>query len=173
VDKERGKTPKRIVFEDIVRVAKEMLLRDGYHVPTLVVDGSRQPAILQIRPLGETHEERMTQLYLAGVNLGLDGRLGMLRQVFLITEGWMSRNQEGNGLPEVPPSEDPSRVEILAVTNYDAVARKVEMALIEMVRTEDQHLVEIRDLVHTGTGDEVAESPLLEAFIAGYTAPYT
>jgi hypothetical protein len=80
----------------------------------------------------------------------------------------MSWNEGASGLASMPPSQNPNRVEVLAVTGQHAATRKTQMALFEMVRNDQQRLFEIKDLVQTGTGAEEADSPLLDAFIQGY-----
>ena len=167
MDQERVKIPQLIPFEEVVRIAKETVLRDGYHLPTLVVEGSREPAILQIAGLANTHEGRVVQLYSAGVELGLGGQLGRLRQVILVTEGWMSMGQDGQE-PVLPPSLDPNRKEVLIIAGHNLTLDQTQMVLFGMVRNKRQKLIGLTDLTRSNTGVQEGESLLLQAFIQGY-----
>jgi hypothetical protein len=48
-----------ITFEKIILNAKEIMLRDGNHVPILVVEGSKSLVAGQIPDMLETHGERI------------------------------------------------------------------------------------------------------------------
>ena len=148
-------------------MARAVTLRDGYHLPTVIVDGSQQSVIVQIPEMAPTHEQRAVQMYVAGAILGANRRAGHLRQVFFVTEGWMSVAHEGN-LPEVPPSLDPRRKEMLVITGYEPDTQQTTMALYEMKRDLEGVLRELQEYEH-GAGDRVqAESPLLDAFVRGF-----
>jgi hypothetical protein len=154
-------------FEDIVRVAKEMVLRDGYHIPILIVDGSRQPAFLQITDMADTHEARARQMFAAGVRVARDGRMGRLRHVYFVTEAWLSVATDDQP-PYLPPSQDPKRAEVLVVSGYARSTRKARMSLFEMIRDQAGELRELRDFKAAQGGEEEVESPLLAAFVRGF-----
>jgi hypothetical protein len=157
-----------IAFDEVVRVATETLLRDGYHIPTIFAEGSSASAAIQIDSLASSSVERQAQLFIAAMQLALEGRLGSLQQVILITEAWMSE-AEGTKPPVIPPSEDPNRREILIVTGRNLREDAVRFAVFDMVRDAEGQLVEI--IAHPEPDEaHKLESPLLDAFIAGYKA---
>jgi hypothetical protein len=156
-------------FEQVTRRAKETTLRDGGHVPMVIAEGTRQHVMLQIAGLAPRHEARVRQLYIAGAVVARDGRVGRLRRVFFISEGWMSVAREGQ-LPEVPPTQDPQRKEVLVVSSYEVDFPLASMALFEMVRDGQGVLRELRDVGVTREGGEEAYSPLLEAFVYGFAS---
>ena len=169
MSKEQEPPPASLSFEHVTRLAREVLLRDGYHLPTVIVDGSQQPVIVQIPEMAPTHEERAAQMYVAGAILGRDRQAGRLRQAFFVTEGWMSVAREGS-LPAVPPSQDPQRKEMLVVTGYESSTQHTRMALYEMKRDPEGVLRELLDYEY-GTGNRIqAENPLLEAFVQGFAS---
>lgn len=169
---EREQPPSSVHFEEVVRIAKEVLLRDGYHIPTLIVEGTNDSLILQFDHMAQTHEARAQQLLVAGYAVGHDMSLVALRQVFFITEAWLSIRNE-DGLPEIPPSADPNRIEVLAITGLDLTKQHTSMLLLEMVRNDQDKLVELREQMQASPGHEAgysAESPLLDAFVTGFRA---
>lgn len=92
---------------------------------------------------------------------------GQLRSVFFISEGWMSRNDE-QAPPELPPSKDPNRLEVLIISGVNVPTRQTTMVIFEMVRDENGVLGELRDFPAAREGETNAESPLLDVFVLGY-----
>jgi hypothetical protein len=104
-------------------------------------------------------------MFMAGAMAAQEGDVGRLRQVFLITEAWVSAGEAGQP-PHDRPSLDPRRVEVLAISSYTAATQGTRLALYEMLRCADGAL---HDLVAFEVGEAArAESPLLEAFVEGF-----
>lgn len=164
--KERGQELPPILFESVVELAKETTLRSGGHIPTLVIDALPHPIILQIPQLAPTHELRLEQMFIAGTALAEQATISRLRQVIWVCEGWMSETEAGK-LPEVPPSRDPKRREVLVITGYKASTRRTQTAIWEMVRDETGVLRELRDFGYGRGDEEEGDSPLLNAFLDG------
>jgi hypothetical protein len=72
-----------LTIEQVAQISVEVLVMAGYHAPTLVVDGSRQPLIVQLSALAPTPVERAKQLFVAGVALARDGGEGNCGVSFL------------------------------------------------------------------------------------------
>lgn len=167
--REREQPPAPIPFEHVISTARERLLRDGYHLPTLIVDGHLHPIILQINTLAPTHDERLAQMHIAGMAMAQDGRAGRLRRVFFISEAWISEGHD-NKPPVTPPSQDPNRKEILVVAKYEASIQRFDMVITEMIRDENGILRELRELRRSDEKEEHVESSLLQAFIEGFSS---
>lgn len=144
-------------------------MRDGHHAPTLIVDGSTRPVIVQIDGLASTFEGRVRQMFVAGQALARDGGAGRLRSVYFVTEAWLSHAQDGK-LPDVPPSQDPQRREVLIVDEVEVKPRRTRVAIYEMLRDEQGTLREIRELNLPDDSSTSSDSPLLEAFLTGFWA---
>src|SRR6266700_2813126 len=110
-EKEQG----NITLEEIISDAKEIMLRDGNHVPILIVEGSKNSAAGQIPKLPETHKEKMKVMHRFGQVVANSGRIDQLKQVFMVTEGWMSIASPDEQV-ELRPSEDPNRKEVLVIS---------------------------------------------------------
>lgn len=167
--KEWKSEPESITFEQVSHFAQEALLRNGHHAPTLIIDGSTRPVVMQIDGLAPTFEGRLQQMFVAGQALARDGGAGRLRSVYFVTEAWLSQAQEGK-LPDVPPSQDPQRKEVLIVDGVEAKSRQARVAIYEMLRDEQGNLREIRELKLPDDSSSSADSPLLEAFLTGFWA---
>ena len=169
VRKEWKQRPAPITFELVTRIAQESLLRTGSHPPTLLVDGSKNPIIIQMEVLAPTFEGRMQQMFVTGQALSHEGTAGRLRSVFFITEAWLSQAQEGK-LPAMRPSQDPLRKEVLIVNGLEASTRLVRLAIFEMVRDAQGALREVRDYSFPDNPVDAADTPLLDAFLTGFWA---
>ena len=159
--------PEPVLLQHVARLAKETLLRDGYHVPTLVVDGTRLVLIVQILELAPHYAGRAEQMFIAGGALAREGYAGPLRRVYFVCEAWMSEAREGM-LPERLPSEDPLRKEVLVISGMEVTTGQAKMAMYEMVRDSQGELRELRDVDQPAGAQP--DSPLLEAFVAGYVS---
>lgn len=159
--------PERFTLETVTRIALEVVLQDGYHVPTLVVEGDRGSVVGQFPELPSTHEARVDMMHATGAAFARNGMATALRQVFFISEGWMSvADQEGP--PHMRPSEDPHRLEVLAVSGLEVADGQTSLLIFEMVRDSDGQLVELKPFDTPDEKEAHAESPLLAAFVDGF-----
>ncbi len=169
VNKENEQRPISLTLEDIARIAKEVGMEHGGHVAMIVAEGSRRSVVGQLPEFAGTHEGRARQMFAAGFTLAKSGEIGVLRQVFFVSEAWMSAAKEGK-LPGVPPSQDPNRKEVLIITSLKLAGQQTGMVILEMVRDAQGRLADLRDFQRTEGGEERVESPLLSAFVQGFRA---
>jgi len=163
-NKEGEPKPAPLTLERITAMAKEMLLRNGAHIPTVLVEGVRNTAAIQIQDLEDTSAKRHIQLAEAGFMLAKTGQLGSLRQVFYVGEGWMGREMTKGTAPAIKPSEDPERKEVLLIFSIHVETQEKSLTVFEMLRTGDGQSVDLIELERT----QRAESFILEAFVLGY-----
>ena len=100
--------------------------------------------------------------------------LGSLERVYLISEAWMSKKNT-DGAIEQSPSKDPNRQEALIISNIELQnGKKHKMAFFEMIRDENKKVCEAREVeVPVQPGSEKIESPLHDAFVAGYRQTFS
>ena len=91
MSKESERHEPYFAFSDVVQLAKEVLLRDGQHVPTLIIQGSTDQMILQLSDLPSTPEEKHQVMFLCGVYVAQEFELGTLQSIYFVSEGWLSR----------------------------------------------------------------------------------
>lgn len=169
---DRESNPSPFTLEEVTRVAREILLRDGKHIPTVIADGGMQPVGIQLLDIASTHEDRIQQMFSVGFMLAESGVVGELHQVFFIMEAWMSTGRSGK-LPQQPPSQDPQRKEVLVIAILKVHEREQGGVALEMIRNQEGHLTGAEELQIGEKGDLQAYSPLLSAFAAGYSAGET
>lgn len=58
-------------------------------------------------------------MFVAGQALARDSGAEQLRSVYFVSEAWLSQAQDGR-LPDVPPSQNPQRKEVLIVNGVEA-----------------------------------------------------
>ena len=149
-------------------MAKEAALTQGGHVPMIIIEGGSQSVIGQIANLPRTHQGRLQVLFATGAALAQSGDVATLRQVFFISEGWMSSAKKGGAI-EAPPSQDPNRKEVLIISSSsDVHARRASLVVFEMLRDGEGQLVELEQLHTVEDEDLRVASPLLNAFVEGF-----
>jgi len=157
-----------ISVDEIVSNAKEIMLRDGNHVPALIVEGEKKLIVTQIPNFPETHGERIALLRFLGQAAVKTGAIGQLQQVFIITEGWMSMRSQDKP-SEMRPSQDPNRKEVLVISGLQIKERKKYMKVFEILRGSDQQVVSLEEFLPDGEKkDTSVEIPLVEAFVQGF-----
>lgn len=154
-------------IDQIADLAKEVLLKLGSHVPTVIVVGSLGKGVAELHGELETSEDRAKAMKVLGRIFRKENTLGRLEKVYFVSEGWMSKAARSDKL--IQPSKDPNRVEVLVVSGLDLVSKKTELLLFEMVREMSGRLHDIRpyEIEETKKGLET-RSYLLEAFFRGY-----
>src|SRR3972149_10346685 len=105
----------RISFEKIISNAKGIMLRDGKHVPVLIMEASKNLVVGQIPDMPATHGERVELMRFLGQAAAKSGRVDQLQQVFMVQEGWMSVATEDKPA-DLRPSQDPNRKEVLIIS---------------------------------------------------------
>ncbi len=164
---EHERRPDGLSLEEVAKMAKETALRDGGHHPMLIVEGSQGGVAAVIEEMADTHEGRVRQMFAVGEEVGKEGQIGDLTQVFLISEGWMSAAR-GDERPAAPPSADPNRKEVLVITRSNANGDQTEMKVFEMLRDDKGDLTELRNFEPEPIKGTTAKSPLLDGFTAGF-----
>ena len=161
-----------ITIEEIISNAKEIMLRDGSHIPTLIVEGSKSLVGGQIPDLPPTHGERVELMRFLGQAAAKSGRVDQLQQVFMVSEGWMNEPSEDKST-NMRPSEDPNRKEVLIISAIQMKERKKQMEIFEVVRNSDEQVVSFEKfLPDTEKKVESVDIPLLDAFVQGFQTAF-
>lgn len=155
-----------LTLKDVANTAKTVTLNAGGHSPTVISEGDLKTVIMPLEPLAPTHEGRFQQLFLLGVALAKSGDIGVLYQVFFISEAWMSIAAD-DAPPASQPSQDPNRKEVLIISHLRVYPRTTAMTLFEMKRDAQGTLVALEDFSDEADNRAV-HSPLLQAFAIGF-----
>lgn len=154
---------------DITKMAKQFLMEDGSHAPTLFIQTDKQIIIAEVRDLPGTPTERLLALQAAGQQLGQARRGEVLREVGFIVLGWASMHAVDDPTPRGRPSQDPNRKEIMIISfvrlTPDGVTNESE--LVEILRDGQG---KVHDLYHIPNEikQQPQADPLVMAFIDGF-----
>lgn len=161
----KERTP--LTIPEVTARAKQLLLDEGIHPATLIAEGDKETIVNVVGSLAPTHEARAQQMFLLGLLLAQVGEVGVLQQAFLVCEGWM-RVLDNGELPELPPSQDPKRAEMLVVSRMVIQPPQTETYAYEMRRNKRGKLIGIDETPIVGSSSDHTNSPLLHAFVIGF-----
>ena len=157
-----------ITIEEIISNAKEIMLRHGNHVPTLIMDSSKDVVISQIPSMPVTHGERLEFMRFIGQVAAKSGRVNQLQQVFLVSEGWLSVASEDKPI-DLLPSQDPEKKEVLIISAMQLKESKKHIKVFEILRDSKERVVSLEEFSPDAQQEEKsAEVPLLDAFVDGF-----
>jgi len=146
--------------KEIIDIAKQLMLRDGYHAPIVFVKGTKCKAAVALECFGNTADERAKDMLYAGAMVADKHNVGELELIVFVNEAWMGKNVD------VMPSLDPKRVEVLVINSLDARTQEEDLTVFEVVRNNQQTVVDLKQVVPLGKGS--AQGRLLPAFQKGY-----
>ena len=162
----------RISIEEIISNAKEIMLRDGNHVPMLIVEGGKSLVAGPIPDLPETHKERLELMRSLGQTTAKSGKVDHLQQVFMVSEGWMSVASKDEPA-QIRPSQDPNKKEVLIISAMQMREHKKQMKVFEILRDINKKVVGLEEfLPDEKKKDLSAEIPLLDAFVQGFQTAF-
>jgi hypothetical protein len=164
--------PDHISFEEVLSNAKEVMLREGQHLPVVIMDTPDTVLVSHIPDMPLTHGERVELMQFLGQFVAKSGRVDQLEQVFMVSEGWM-RETSGHNQSELSPSADPKRKEVLIISAIQIKDRKKRLELLEVVRDADENVIGLEEFLPIAEKQkETVEIPLLEAFLQGFHTAY-
>jgi hypothetical protein len=153
-------------IEDIVSLAKRLLAEHGGLEPTLLIEGTAGSGAF---PLPDADEAvKRSLLEALGFTLATEDRIGELRQLFLVAQGWRSRAPYVPGLPMTQPRHDPDRVEVLMVSRYREPGGTNELVVSDLVRDEDGDAIALNARGGPDGGPHLVASPPMDAFVRGF-----
>ena len=153
-------------IDAIVTRAKRIMLKQGSHPPTLLIEGKKQYG-LALDSLPDTTLEKKRLLFQLGVDLAMkqDIEAEDVTQLVWICEVWFSAPIPKDQFKDAPrPSRDPHRQEglmVLFLTISDKVIAQ-DMRMVEVLRAGGT----LDLVVHDKTYDEI-HSSLLTSCLAG------
>src|SRR5690348_17239973 len=101
------------IVEQIVQLAKELVLESGYHEPILFIQGTKGNIVLNFKEFGDTSDKREQNMLNAGATLAYRQHVGELEALVFVDEAWMGTNID------IQPSKDPKRIEVLLINTLD------------------------------------------------------
>jgi len=166
MSKEREQIPAPLSLEAVIQAAVETVLINGRHAPTLIVEGSNTIIRVELTQTPATAEGRQVQMLTVGALLREQGQLGTLKQLFHISETWLSIQDKAQ-TTRPRPFKDINRKEVLVISQFHPHDQATEVVVLEMRRDRQG---ELRELKPFALSDDIdfSYSPLLQAFVDGY-----
>lgn len=146
--------------KEIIDLAKEHMLHDGYHAPIVFVKGAKGKAAVVLESFGDTADKRATDMFYAGALVADKRNVGELELIVFVNEAWMSTNLG------VMPSQDPNRVEVLLIDILDTNTQEEQLTMFEVIRDSNRKIVDLKQQALPENGS--AKGMLLPAFQKGY-----
>jgi hypothetical protein len=159
-------------IDDLTIWAKEFMLKDGKHAPTLFVETDKPEMVIAgLADMPGTPDARLTYFLALGRKFAADHPGERVREVAFIVMSWASKQEVGKPAPKVRPSQDPNRMELLLISHVtlnadDSVALDGQM--VEILRDGKG---KVRDLLQLPGNVEGGQSPMLILFILGFQNP--
>jgi len=149
--------------EEIIQVAKKLMLEAGNYGPTVFLKGSEGKVAIGLAEFGETADKRERDMLNAGAFAACKHSVGELELIVFVSEAWMGTNMD------IQPSKDPKRIEVLLVNILDTATQEERLVMFEIVRNKQQKVI---DLKKPSMPDydkaESVKGILLPAFQKGY-----
>lgn len=149
-----------MTLDQIIDIATNILMTNGEHIALVIVEVEDRFAFV---PIEMPDHDRPGYFFMAGVLSG-DALKQNLESCFFISEAWMSEKVKGESL-EVPPSQDPNRIEVLIVAEYRASSGAIVTVSLKMLRDGQGQLT---GLAERRAMNIEGHNYLLEAFVKGY-----
>jgi hypothetical protein len=148
------------IVEQIIQLAKELVLATGCHEPILFIKGSKGNIAMAFKEFGDTADKRVRQMLNAGTRLAYKHHVGELEALVFVDEAWMGTNIT------IQPSKDPNRVEVLLINTLDAATQEESVIMFKMVRNQQGKIIDLKQNALPENGS--VEGKLLPAFQKGY-----
>ncbi len=148
------------IVDQIIQLAKKLILEMGYHEPILFIKGSKTNVVLNFKEFGDTSDKRERAMLNAGANLAYKDNVGELEALVFVDEAWMGTNIN------IQPSKDPNRIEVLLINTLDTATQEESLIMFEMVRNQKGKIIDLKQNSLPEEGS--AEGILLPAFQKGY-----
>lgn len=148
------------IVEQIIQLAKKLILEMGYHEPILFIKGTKTNIVLNFKEFGDTSDARARNMLNAGANLAYKDSVGELEALVFVDEAWMGTNID------IQPSKDPNRIEVLLINTLDAATQEEGLIMFEMVRNKQGKIIDLKQNSLPDKGS--VKGMLLPAFQKGY-----
>ena len=157
-----------MTIEAIAKEATLLLTQQGFHAPTILMDGVYEFGVIVLRGFPSDSDEKTQVMYQTGKRVFREHPIGILKQVFFVSEAWMGKrlSMDDSGKERyIRPSLDPDRIEVLTITCFNPSTGESTIKVLEVIRNSQEEIVELKKVE---VGDGKGQDYLLPAFVAGY-----
>ena len=154
-------------LDEVIANAKETLLRDGKHVTTLIVEGSKSLITGVIPDMPAQSGNRREYMSFIGQLAAKSGRIGKLRQIFLVSEGSVRPVGSGEEI-EALQSSGSSRKEVLIIGSIHFEENLKFLKMFEILRDSEKQVIGFSTSLTDMIKDVSFDTPLEDAFVDGF-----
>ncbi|MBE7433145.1 MAG: hypothetical protein HS100_04465 [Anaerolineales bacterium] len=154
-------------FDTIVEDAKKKVVQEGQHPPRAFVEGNKGPFETELPEFPETHEDKLEYMAALGQLAAESGRIGELLQIFIVSSGLLWEVEDAIHLEFSQPYH-PEAKPVLIISGVQLEEKRKSLVIFEVLRGQEHQVVGFLDLlIETDIGIPL-ETPLEDAFIAGF-----
>jgi len=162
-----GKEQYYFELDTIIENAQKQVELEGKHQPKALVEGKSGSIETELPEFPESHEDKLAYMAALGQLMAASGRIGELLQIFVVSSGsiWEAEDSIRLELSETAHTDAKS---VLIISGVQLEERRKNLIIFEVLRGNENQVVGFLDLlIETDIGIPL-ETPLEDAFIAGF-----
>lgn len=154
-------------FNTIIEDAQKRVIQEGIYPPKAFIEGGKGSMETELPEFPESHEDKLAYMAALGQLMAENGRLGELLQVFVVSSGALWETGDAIHL-EFSPTTDVKARPVLIVSGVQLEEKRKSLVIFEVLRGQEHQAMGFLDLlIETDIGITL-ETPLEDAFIAGF-----
>lgn len=154
-------------FDTIIEDAQKIVVQEGKHPPKAFIEGRERTIETKLIEFPETHEDKLAYMAALGQLVAESGHVGELLQIFVVSSGSLWEADEAIHLEFLDSSKSGAKP-VLIVSRVQLEERRKNLVIFEIVHGFENQIVDFLDLlIETDIGIPL-ETPLEDAFIAGF-----
>lgn len=154
-------------FDILVEDALKRVTQEGNHPLRAFIEGRKGAMETELPEFPESHEDKLAYMAALGQLLAESERIGELLQVFIVSSGslWETDGAINLEFSEIASTEARP---VLIVSGVQLEERRKNLVIFEVLRGVENQVTGFLDLlIETNIGIPI-ETPLEDAFIAGF-----
>ncbi len=162
-----GKEQYYFELDTIIDNAQKQVIQEGAYPSKAFVEGKIGSIETDLPEMPETHEDKLAYMAALGQLMAESGRIRELLQVFVVSSGslWETEDSVHFEFSETTYTEAKS---VLIISGVQLEERRKNLIIFEVLRGNENQVVGFLDLlIETDIGIPL-ETPLEDAFIAGF-----
>jgi hypothetical protein len=162
-----GKEQYYFELEAIIENAQKQVTLEGKHLPKAFIEGKNGSIETELPEFSELHEDKLAYMAALGQLMAESGRIGELLQVFVVSSGSLWETEDAIRL-EISETTRIDAMPVLIISGVQLEERRKNLIIFEVLRGNGNQVVGFLDLlIETDIGIPL-ETPLEDAFIAGF-----
>lgn len=154
-------------FDTIVDDAQDKIIQEGKHPPTAFIEGKNGSIKTELPEMPEAHEDKLAYMAALGQLAAESGSIGELLQVFVVSSGLLWETEDAIHLEFSQPTPSEAKP-VLIVSGIQLEERRKNLVIFEVLHGLEHQVIGFLDLLIETDIAIPMETPLEDAFIAGF-----